>query len=149
MAVTVSNRNQRATELFEELLEKGIQVSENSRGLQESHIAYAKAYQTAGKHKLAILKLEQAMRQHTVSMDLEVQFARALALGDENARSAAMYAGLIKKYPAQRKQWLAPMAWQTLWAGNAQAASDYFLKLKNNQSTYPNPIVDMQKPVMI
>lgn len=58
--------------------------------------------------------------------DLWIEAARVSGYADRNAEAAARYRRALEIAPARRTDLLLSLAWQTLWAGDAAAASSLF-----------------------
>ena len=82
----------------------------------------------ADKHDYtgAIPLYERALANEPNDSDLMIELAQVYGWADRNKDSAALYRQVADKHPTRRGDVISPLAWQTMWAGDAAASVPLF-----------------------
>jgi tetratricopeptide (TPR) repeat protein len=78
----------------------------------------------------ALRRYEALLAAAPDDADLLIEVARVNGFADRNVEAARLYRRVIEVAPQRRGDVLSPLAWQTLWAGDAAAAAAMFEALQ-------------------
>ncbi|MFH1812714.1 MAG: tetratricopeptide repeat protein [Pseudomonadota bacterium] len=124
-----AGRFERAAALFQQRMSAWsdeASVSDSRRGLAQALLGRARS-QVQSKDYAGALDTHARLAQVERSdAERTAEVARVLGYADRNADAVAGYRRAIELAPERRADWLLPLAWQTLWAGDAVAARALF-----------------------
>ncbi|MDP3289266.1 MAG: hypothetical protein Q8M64_13250, partial [Methyloversatilis sp.] len=124
-----AGRFERAATLFRQRMNgwsDATSVSDSRRGLIESLLGLARSRTAAQDYAGALDTYAQLAQVDRADATLTAEVARVLGYADRNAESAVTYRLALQLAPERRTEWLLPMAWQTLWSGDAAGALTLF-----------------------
>jgi hypothetical protein len=95
-------------------------------------LAEARAATDARRYADALRVFEQLLRARPGDADLLIETARVYGYADRHAEAVATYRRVLDVAPARRDDVLPSLAWQTLWAGDADGARALFVEAQSN-----------------
>lgn len=124
-----AGRFERAAALFDERHRASTDaatLTDSRRGLREAWLGLAGQREAAHDYAGALDIHARLADLEPADADRTVIMARLLGYADRNADAAAAYRRAIDLAPEHRFEWLPPLAWQTLWSGDAAGAHALF-----------------------
>jgi hypothetical protein len=107
----------------------GTQVTVPFRPEVQADLGTARRLAQANDYRTALPIYQMLLASDPADIELSIEVARVLGFADRNAESAALYRRVVAMAPARRAELLEPLAWQTLWGGDAAAAEPMFVEL--------------------
>lgn len=124
-----AGRFERAAALFQQRMNgwsDAASVSDSRRGLIESLIGLARSRTATQDYAGALDIYAQLAQVDRADAARTAEVARVLGYADRNAESALTWRQALQLAPERRIDWLLPLAWQTLWSGDAAGARTLF-----------------------
>jgi tetratricopeptide (TPR) repeat protein len=124
-----AGRHEQAAALFRERMSSwsdAASVADSRRGLGEALLGAARAHVAAQDYPAALEVYARLAEVERADAARTAEVARVLGYADRNTEAAATYRRAIELAPERRGEWLLPLAWQTLWSGDAAAGRTLF-----------------------
>lgn len=124
-----AGRFERAATLFQQRMSAWsdeASVSDSRRGLAQALLGRARSQVQSQDYAGALDTHARLAQVERSDAERTAEVARVLGYADRNSDAAAGYRRAIELAPERRGEWLLPLAWQTLWAGDALAARTLF-----------------------
>lgn len=97
--------------------------------VRAAELAAARAEVERREFGAALRRYEALLALSPDDADLLIEVARVHGFADHNAEAARLYRRVLAVAPHRRGDVLAPLAWQSLWAGEPEAAAAMFEEL--------------------
>jgi tetratricopeptide (TPR) repeat protein len=107
----------------------GNQVTVPFRPEVQADLGTARRLVQANDFRSALPIYQMLLASDPADVEMSIEVARVLGFADRNAESAALYRRALAMAPGRRADLLEPLAWQTLWGGDAAAAEPLFAEL--------------------
>lgn len=96
--------------------------------VRASTLAEARQATDAREFDKALAVFQQLLRVQPRNTDLLIETARVYGFADRHREAVAAYQRVLEIAPQRRHEIVALLAWQTLWAGDGQAARPLFVE---------------------